>query len=142
MIVLVNGLGGTPLLELYVMFHEITTLLAAAGVRVARSLVGNYVTSLDMAGISLTVCRVDEELLRLWDAPCAPPACGGVPDVDATLARAWVAAVAASVTEHAAELTDLDAAIGDGATASTCAAGSTRRSPPWPRSRPTRPGRC
>lgn len=68
-IVLVNGLGGTPLLELYVMFDEISRLLAAAGVRIARSLVGNYVTSLDMAGMSLTVCRVDDELLRLWDAP-------------------------------------------------------------------------
>lgn len=68
-IVLVNGLGGTPLLELYIMFNDISRLLADAGVQIARSLVGNYVTSLDMAGISLTVCRVDEELLRLWDAP-------------------------------------------------------------------------
>ncbi|GAA2631237.1 dihydroxyacetone kinase subunit DhaK [Dactylosporangium fulvum] len=72
-IVLVNGLGATPLMELYVMFGEITRLLDAAGVRIARSLVGNYVTSLDMAGMSLTVCRVDDELLRLWDAPVRTP---------------------------------------------------------------------
>ena len=51
------------------MFNDISRLLADAGCTIARSLVGNYVTSLDMAGISLTVCRVDEELLRLWDAP-------------------------------------------------------------------------
>ncbi|MET7398353.1 dihydroxyacetone kinase subunit DhaK [Dactylosporangium sp. NPDC005572] len=68
-IVLVNGLGATPLIELYLMFGEISRLLGDAGVSIARSLVGNYVTSLDMAGLSLTVCRVDDELLRLWDAP-------------------------------------------------------------------------
>ncbi|GAA0722361.1 dihydroxyacetone kinase subunit DhaK [Dactylosporangium roseum] len=72
-IVLVNGLGATPLMELYVMFGEIARLLDAAGVRIARSLVGDYVTSLDMAGMSLTVCRVDDELLRLWDAPVRTP---------------------------------------------------------------------
>jgi dihydroxyacetone kinase-like protein len=48
--------------------------LAVRGVTVARTLVGNYVTSLDMAGASLTVCQVDEELLRLWDAPVSTPA--------------------------------------------------------------------
>ncbi|GGM58439.1 dihydroxyacetone kinase subunit DhaK [Dactylosporangium sucinum] len=72
-IVLVNGLGATPLIELYLMFGEISRLLDEAGVGVARSLVGNYVTSLDMAGLSLTVCRVDDELLRLWDAPVRTP---------------------------------------------------------------------
>jgi dihydroxyacetone kinase-like protein len=70
----VNGLGGTPLIELYVMFGEISRLLHDAGARVARCLVGNYVTSLDMAGLSLTVCRADDELLRLWDAPVRTPA--------------------------------------------------------------------
>ncbi|WP_238016147.1 dihydroxyacetone kinase subunit DhaK [Dactylosporangium sp. AC04546] len=72
-IVLVNGLGATPLIELYLMFGEISRLLHDAGVSIARSLVGNYVTSLDMAGLSLTVCRVDDELLRLWDAPVRTP---------------------------------------------------------------------
>ncbi len=49
-------------------------LLAAQGVRIARNLVGNYVTSLDMAGVSITLCRVDAELLALWDAPVNTPA--------------------------------------------------------------------
>jgi dihydroxyacetone kinase-like protein len=65
----VNGFGGTPAMELYVMYHAARRLLEAAGVRVARSLVGNYVTSLDMAGVSLTISMLDSERLRLWDAP-------------------------------------------------------------------------
>ena len=68
-ILLVNGFGGTPLMELYVMYHAAHRLLEKAGVRVARSLVGNYVTSLDMAGGSVTVTMLDTELKRLWDAP-------------------------------------------------------------------------
>jgi dihydroxyacetone kinase-like protein len=73
-IVIVNGLGGTPLLELYLVFGEVAAALKAAGVTIARSLVGNYVTSLDMAGMSVTVCKADAELLRLWDAPVTTPA--------------------------------------------------------------------
>ncbi|MEV6210339.1 dihydroxyacetone kinase subunit DhaK [Kitasatospora sp. NPDC051914] len=73
-IALVNGMGATPLLELYVVFGEVRTRLDAAGVRIARSLVGNYVTSLDMAGFSLTLTKADPELLQLWDAPVATPA--------------------------------------------------------------------
>jgi dihydroxyacetone kinase-like protein len=70
----VNGMGGTPLIELYLMFHEVSTRLAKAGVTVARSLVGSYITSLDMAGCSVTLLKLDEELLRLWDAPVRTPA--------------------------------------------------------------------
>jgi dihydroxyacetone kinase-like protein len=66
---LVNGFGGTPLMELYILYHAAHGLLAKAGVRVARSLVGNYVTSLEMAGGSVTVTMLDSELKRLWDAP-------------------------------------------------------------------------
>lgn len=66
---LVNGMGATPLLELYGFHAEVAAVLAARGVPVARTLVGNYVTSLDMAGCSVTLCRADDELLRLWDAP-------------------------------------------------------------------------
>ncbi|WP_374772614.1 dihydroxyacetone kinase subunit DhaK [Streptomyces sp. NBC_01310] len=66
---LVNGMGATPLLELYGFHAEVARALAARGVPVARALVGNYVTSLDMAGCSVTLCRADEEVLRLWDAP-------------------------------------------------------------------------
>lgn len=68
-IVMVNGMGGTPLIELYLMYGEVKALLDAAGVRVARNLVGNYITSLDMAGCSVTALKADDELLALWDAP-------------------------------------------------------------------------
>ena len=70
----VNGLGGTPLIELYVMFNEVRKILAGHGVQIARSLVGSYITSLDMAGTSVTLLRVDDELLSLWDAPVRTPA--------------------------------------------------------------------
>jgi len=70
----VNGMGGTPLIELYLMYHEVDRLLAKAGVSVARSLVGNYITSLDMAGCSVTLLKLDDEMLRLWDAPVRTPA--------------------------------------------------------------------
>lgn len=73
-LVLVNGFGGTPLLELYLMFSEVVPLLRAAGLVVARSLVGSYVTSLDMAGCSLTLLRLDDDLVRCWDAPVDTPA--------------------------------------------------------------------
>lgn len=68
-LVLVNGMGATPLLELYGFNAEVHRVLHERGVPVARTLVGNYVTSLDMAGASVTLCQVDDELLRLWDAP-------------------------------------------------------------------------
>jgi len=68
-IAFVNGLGGTPLIELYLMFNEVNKILSGHGVTVARSLVGSYITSLDMAGASVTLLKVDDELLSLWDAP-------------------------------------------------------------------------
>ena len=68
-----NGMGGSPLLELYIMYDEVAKLLDAAGVKVARSLVGDYITSLDMAGCSLTLLRLDEDLTRFWDAPVRTP---------------------------------------------------------------------
>jgi len=70
----VNGMGGTPLLELYLMYAEVSALLDKAGVGVARSLVGPYITSLDMAGCSVTLLKADDEMLRLWDAPVKTPA--------------------------------------------------------------------
>ncbi|MFF3688118.1 dihydroxyacetone kinase subunit DhaK [Streptomyces sp. NPDC002187] len=73
-LVLVNGMGATPLLELYGFNAEVQRVLAQRQVAVARTLVGNYVTSLDMAGCSITLCQADEELLRLWDAPVQTPA--------------------------------------------------------------------
>ncbi|HEY6665738.1 MAG TPA: dihydroxyacetone kinase subunit DhaK [Propionibacteriaceae bacterium] len=68
-IVMLNGMGGTPLIELYLMYGEITKIMDRAGITVARNLVGNYITSLEMAGCSATLLRADEELIRLWDAP-------------------------------------------------------------------------
>jgi dihydroxyacetone kinase-like protein len=65
----VNGLGGTPLLELYLLFNEVSGQLADRGITIRRSLVGNYITSLEMAGASITLLQLDDELLRLWDAP-------------------------------------------------------------------------
>lgn len=73
-LLLVNGMGATPLLELYGFNAEVHRVLAERRVPVARTLVGNYVTSLDMAGCSVTLCQADEELLRLWDAPVGTPA--------------------------------------------------------------------
>jgi phosphoenolpyruvate---glycerone phosphotransferase subunit DhaK len=73
-IAFVNGLGGTPLIELYVMYNEVNRVLTAHGVRVARSLVGSYITSLDMAGTSVTLLKVGDEFLSLWDAPVKTPA--------------------------------------------------------------------
>jgi dihydroxyacetone kinase len=67
--VLVNGLGATPLMELYVMYRRVAVLLAEAGVHVHRAYVGEYVTSLEMAGASVTVMKLDAELQRLVDAP-------------------------------------------------------------------------
>ena len=68
-IIMLNGMGGTPLIELYLMYGEVAKIMNEAGITVARNLVGNYITSLEMAGCSITMLRVNEELIRLWDAP-------------------------------------------------------------------------
>jgi dihydroxyacetone kinase-like protein len=68
-LLLVNGFGGTPAMELYLMYENARAFVERRGVRIARSLVGSYVTSLEMAGCSLTLCLLDEECARLWDAP-------------------------------------------------------------------------
>ena len=68
-ILLLNGMGGTPLIELYGLYAEVSDLLAARGVQIARNLVGNYITSLEMAGASVTLVKADSELLDYWDAP-------------------------------------------------------------------------
>jgi dihydroxyacetone kinase-like protein len=70
----VNGLGGTPLMELYVVYNELTKHLDARGLTATRSLVGDYITSLEMAGVSITVLLLDDELTELWDAPVHTPA--------------------------------------------------------------------
>jgi phosphoenolpyruvate---glycerone phosphotransferase subunit DhaK len=73
-IAFVNGMGGTPLIELYVMYNEVASILRGHGIELARSLVGPYITSLDMAGCSVTLLRVTDDLLALWDAPVRTPA--------------------------------------------------------------------
>jgi len=73
-IAFVNGLGGTPLIELYLMYAEVARILSSHGIAPVRSLVGPYITSLDMAGCSVTLLKVTDELLRLWDAPVNTPA--------------------------------------------------------------------
>lgn len=70
----VNGMGGTPLMELYIVFRELKRFLDDRGIAIERHLIGNYITSLEMAGCSITLLRLDDELTRLWDAPCVTPA--------------------------------------------------------------------
>jgi dihydroxyacetone kinase-like protein len=69
----VNGMGGTPLIELYVMYAEVAKLLDARGIQIERNLIGNYITSLEMQGCSITLLRLDDEMLRYWDAPVNTP---------------------------------------------------------------------
>jgi dihydroxyacetone kinase-like protein len=65
----VNGFGGTPLMELYLMYGAVRRIVEGNGAVVARALVGNFTTSLDMAGCSVTVTHLDDEMTKLWDAP-------------------------------------------------------------------------
>jgi dihydroxyacetone kinase-like protein len=70
----VNGMGGTPALELYLLYGEVDKLLRAQGLQPTRNLVGSYITSLEMAGASLTILELDDDLETLWDAPVNTPA--------------------------------------------------------------------
>jgi phosphoenolpyruvate---glycerone phosphotransferase subunit DhaK len=65
----VNGMGGTPLVELYVAYRRAAEVLEGRDIVIARSLVGNYITSLEMQGMSITLLRLDDEMIELWDAP-------------------------------------------------------------------------
>jgi phosphoenolpyruvate---glycerone phosphotransferase subunit DhaK len=73
-IAMVNGMGGTPLMELYLVYAELEQVLRGSGIAIARRLVGNYITSLEMAGCSITLLRADDEMLELWDDPVCTPA--------------------------------------------------------------------
>jgi dihydroxyacetone kinase-like protein len=73
-LLLINGFGGTPLMELYLLFNSAARVLEQHGYAITRSLVGNYVTSLEMAGASITVCLLDEEIKQHWDSPVHTPA--------------------------------------------------------------------
>jgi len=69
----VNGMGGTPLIELYVMYNEVAKLAAEHGLKIERNLIGNYITSLEMQGCSITLLKLDDEMVRYWDAPVNTP---------------------------------------------------------------------
>ena len=68
-ICMVNGMGATPLMELYLFYNLVERIAKNKGLNIARSLVGNYVTSIDMAGVSISLIKVNEEILQLWDYP-------------------------------------------------------------------------
>jgi phosphoenolpyruvate---glycerone phosphotransferase subunit DhaK len=70
----VNGMGGTPLIELYVVYNKVAAMCRDRGISIERNLVGNYITSLEMAGCSITLLKLDDEMTRLWDAPVRTPA--------------------------------------------------------------------
>ena len=70
----VNGMGGTPLIELYIVYRELNRFLTDRGITIERRLIGDYITSLEMAGCSITLLKLDDELTRLWDAPADTPA--------------------------------------------------------------------
>jgi dihydroxyacetone kinase-like protein len=70
----VNGLGGTPLIELYIVYRKAAEIAKKAGLKITRSFVGSYITSLEMAGTSITLLKLDNELTKLWDAPVHTPA--------------------------------------------------------------------
>jgi dihydroxyacetone kinase-like protein len=70
----VNGMGGTPLIELYIVYRRVHEILTGKGIAIARNLVGSYITSLEMAGASVTILKLDDELTRFWDAPVRTPA--------------------------------------------------------------------
>lgn len=69
----VNGMGGTPLVELYIVYRKAYQIAEKHGLKVVRNLIGPYITSLEMAGTSITMLKMDEELIRLWDAPVKTP---------------------------------------------------------------------
>jgi dihydroxyacetone kinase-like protein len=73
-LVMVNGMGGTPLIELYLVYNEVHKYVTGKGARITRNLVGNYITSLEMQGFSVTVCHLTDPLTELWDAPVDTPA--------------------------------------------------------------------
>jgi dihydroxyacetone kinase-like protein len=66
---MLNGMGASPLIELYLMYGEVAKILKNSGITVARNLIGNYITALDMAGCSVTLLSADDQMIKLWDAP-------------------------------------------------------------------------
>jgi len=69
----VNGMGGTPLIELYVIYRKAYEIATQHGLKVVRNLIGPYITSLEMAGASITMLKMDDDMIKLWDAPVKTP---------------------------------------------------------------------
>ena len=125
MLLFVNGMGGTPLSELYIVFRRAAEILDERGITLSRSLVGSLVTSLEMQGASISVLKLDDELTALWDAPVHTAALrwgiygrDGGSEHDGRWTRpgstGWMTASAAVIGEHKHELNTLDREIGDG----------------------------
>ena len=109
----VNGMGGTPLIELYIVYNELNKFLSERGITIARNLIGDYITSLEMAGCSITLLKLDDEL----DAAVGRArehARAAVGRVTAEQVRDWLRRYAEVIAEHRMELVRLDTAIGDG----------------------------
>ncbi len=148
-IAFVNGMGGTPLLELYVVYNEVATILAKAGVSVARSLVGPYITSLEMAGCSVTLLKVDDELLatvgRAGQDP-RPAVEGLMADepvaIDTAALDRWIRAFAVAIADNEEQLTRLDSAIGDADHGANMVRGMKAVVAKLAESRPPTPPRC
>jgi dihydroxyacetone kinase-like protein len=70
----VNGLGGTPLIELYIIYRKAAEIAKRAGLKITRHFIGSYITSLEMAGTSITLFKLDDQLTKFWDAPVLTPA--------------------------------------------------------------------
>lgn len=117
-IALVNNLGATPLSELYGVYNRLTTRCQQAGLTIERNLIGAYCTSLDMTGFSITLLKVDDETLALWDAPVHTPALTGVNKEKAmSLSRTqivnWLTRCGDIFSTESEYLTGLDREIGD-----------------------------
>ena len=66
---MVNGMGATPLMELYILYNDVIKIADKKGIKIVRNLIGNYVTSIDMAGASISLMKVNDDILKLWDYP-------------------------------------------------------------------------
>jgi dihydroxyacetone kinase-like protein len=73
-IAFVNSMGGTPLSELYAVYNKLSDICGKKGLKIVRKLIGPYITSLEMQGVSITLLRADAEILKYWDAPVHTPA--------------------------------------------------------------------
>ena len=96
----VNGMGGTPLIELYIVYRELAKFLEGRGITIERHLIGNYITSLEMAGCSITLLKLDDELTRLWDAPVDTPALRIGMSITGPTVRDWLARLRGRVAEQ------------------------------------------